>query len=59
MIHVKEVMTLTFPTIDPRSTVKSAGVLLLKKKVTHLPVVVDGRLVGIVAREDIIRGLVE
>lgn len=59
VIQVKEVMNAEVTTLNPKDSVKKAGATLLEKKVTHIPIVKNRKLVGIVAREDIIRGLVD
>ncbi len=42
-------------TVDPRCTVAEAARVMVKQSVNRLPVVSDGRLVGIVTRSDIVR----
>lgn len=54
---VKEVMTPQPLTIPPDMPVKEIAALMDRKKVHTLPVVDQGKLVGIVGKMDLIRGL--
>ena len=53
--HAGEVMTEDVLTIGPDAEVEELADLLIRRKVSPIPVVEDGRLVGIVSRADIIR----
>jgi CBS domain-containing protein len=55
---VGEAMTAPAETISPRSSVASAAKVMLGAGVTRLPVVRDGKLVGIVTRADLVRAFV-
>lgn len=44
-------------TVDAHDTVKAASTLIQKKHLKHVPVVEDGKLVGMVTRNDIIQGM--
>jgi CBS domain-containing protein len=50
-----EVMSAPAVTIPPNRTVASAAAAMLDHRVNRLPVVEDGRLVGIVTRTDLVR----
>jgi CBS domain-containing protein len=50
-----EAMTAPAITIAPRGRVDAAAALMLDREVNRLPVVEDGRLVGIVTRADLVR----
>jgi CBS domain-containing protein len=52
---VGDVMDDTPPHIDPDATVEDLATAMHERDVTHLPVVDDGRVVGIVARGDLVR----
>ena len=52
--RVAEVMTPEPVTIEPRVPISEAGSLMVKLVVRHLPVVDDGRLVGMVSARDIV-----
>ena len=56
---VKEVMTKKVITVSPSSTLIEAAELMERHNVNRLPVVSDGKLVGIVARADLIRALID
>jgi CBS domain-containing protein len=55
---VADVMTPEPVTIDPTDTVEDAATLMHEQKVSRLPVVGDGGLVGIVTRVDILRSII-
>ncbi|MFN4070984.1 MAG: CBS and ACT domain-containing protein [Thermus caldifontis] len=50
---VKDVMRFPVITVEPRVTLEEAYRLLLEKGIRHLPVVEEGRLVGIITDRDI------
>lgn len=50
-----DAMTRPAITIDPRATVAEAARVMVRRSVNRLPVVDDGRLVGIVTRRDVVR----
>ncbi|HYB90508.1 MAG TPA: CBS domain-containing protein [Candidatus Binataceae bacterium] len=56
---VDAAMTQAVVTVTPSTTIEKAANLLLDRKVGGLPVVDDGRLVGIVTTTDIIRAFVK
>lgn len=51
----RELMTSPVQTVAPTDDLASAARLMLEKHLKRLPVVADGRLVGIVARHDLLR----
>jgi CBS-domain-containing membrane protein len=56
---VREVMTRDIVTVMPETPVKSALILLEKRRITSVPVLTgSGRLVGVVSEADLIRDLV-
>ena len=55
---VRELMTPDPVSIGPGETVERAATLMHDNEVSRLPVVEDGRLVGIISRGDIVRALV-
>lgn len=57
--RVCEVMTKEVVTVNPSATLIEAAELMDKYDVNRLPVVSKGKLVGIVARADLIKALVE
>lgn len=52
-VQAKDVMTSGISTVDPNTDIHEAANLMADKQVRRLPVVEDGRLVGIVALGDI------
>lgn len=52
---VQDLMTTPVHTIAPGATLPEAADLLLRHKVKRLPVLSDGKLVGIVSRADLVR----
>jgi CBS domain-containing protein len=56
---VSEVMTTRVCTIGPAATLEDAVETMLRHHVKRLPVVQDGKIVGIVSRSDLMRALLE
>lgn len=56
---VKDIMTGTVHAISPDEGLEDASTMMVKYNVNRLPVIENGKLVGIVARSDIIKGLSE
>lgn len=56
-VKVSEAMTAPVIVIDPDDTVHAAAEMMVRRGVNRLPVIDDGRLVGIVTRADVIRSL--
>jgi len=56
-VTVRKVMTMPAIVIAPDEEIEKAAAVMLKEGVARLPVVEKGRLVGIVARRDIVQGL--
>jgi CBS domain-containing protein len=56
---VKDIMTKTVHAISPDEDLEDASTMMVKYDVNRLPVIENGKLVGIVARSDIIKGLSE
>jgi CBS domain-containing protein len=55
---VGEAMTAPALTIEPNRAVGAAAKLMVEKDINRLPVVEDGKLVGIVTRADLVRAFV-
>lgn len=55
---VADVMSLSAVTVGPTTTVEQAATTMHHEKVSRLPVVDDGVLVGIVSRTDIVRAII-
>jgi CBS domain-containing protein len=56
---VSRVMSSPAITVDPSTEVLNALALMTQKRVRHLPVVLDGRLVGIVSIGDLVKHRIE
>ncbi|MGZ4689012.1 MAG: CBS domain-containing protein [Acidimicrobiia bacterium] len=54
---VADVMEREFKRVDTTATVEDVATMMHEHDVTHIPVVVDGKVAGIVARGDIVRFL--
>ena len=55
MVYVKEIMSSPVTTIDPDTSVEDAARLMTKRGIKKLPVVKDGKLVGIVTSLDLMK----
>ena len=53
--YVKEIMTLNLLTVGPYESVKKAEAIMWENNIGGLPVVLDGKLVGIITSRDIRR----
>jgi CBS domain-containing protein len=56
---VSEVMTTNVICVDPEWTADRCMALMTDKRIRHLPVIENGRLIGIVSIGDIVRAVVE
>lgn len=56
-IKVKEVMSKPAITIDEDAPLMKAGAIMLARQIKRLPVVKDGKLVGVISRANIIKEL--
>lgn len=54
---VEEMMTKNVHTIDSEASVEEASELMVRRRINRLPVMENDRVVGIVTRGDIIKGL--
>jgi len=57
--EIKHMMSKDVAAIDPNAELFEAANMMESKDVNRLPVIEDGKLVGIVARADLIRALIE
>ena len=58
-LTVQEIMTWEPETISPEATIQEAAELMLEAKISGLPVVDQGRVVGILTESDIFRLVIE
>ena len=56
-LTVKEAMTLEPVTVSPETEIEDVARLMVDKKYHTLPVVEDGRVVGVVGKEDVLKTL--
>jgi CBS domain-containing protein len=56
---VRNVMTPDIVSINPAATVESCMALMTEKRIRHLPVVEDERVVGVVSIGDVVRAVVD
>jgi CBS domain-containing protein len=54
---VGEIMHADLQTVDPNDSIEEAASIMTRHRINRLPVVEEGKLVGIVTRGDIIAGL--
>lgn len=57
-ITVEQAMTPDPVFVDPEATIEDIATLMVRKKIHSLPVVENGKLVGIIGKEDILRTLI-
>ena len=57
--QIREIMKKDVHVISPENSVEDASKMMSRHKINRLPVVEDGKLVGIITRGDIIRGIAE
>ena len=55
---VENVMTKTVITATPDMQINAAAELMVKHDISRLPVVDDGRIVGIFDRHDVLKGII-
>jgi CBS domain-containing protein len=57
--HVREVMSSHVVTVTPGQTAEDCMALMTDKRIRHLPVLDEGRLVGIVSIGDVVRAVLD
>ena len=57
--NIGEIMTSNLITVKPESTIEECMGLMSSKYIRHLPVVDDGKLVGIISIGDVVRHIIE
>jgi CBS domain-containing protein len=57
--QVKEIMSKEVIAISPEVSVRDAATLMTDREINRLPVVADGKLVGIVTRHDIVQAIAD
>jgi len=56
-LRVKHAMTWVVVTIDPEATIARAAIVMFERRIGSLPVVEDGKLVGILTERDLLMAL--
>jgi len=56
---VKEIMTTSVISIEPNWTADQCMALMTEKRIRHLPVIEENRLVGVISIGDVVRAVVE
>jgi CBS domain-containing protein len=56
---VSEIMTTSVVTCEPTETVDSLASIMTERRIRHMPVVADGRLVGIVSIGDVVKSRIQ
>ena len=57
--RIEEVMTRELITVDPDQTVNDCLMLMTENHIRHLPVMDEGRLVGIISVGDVVKDIIE
>ncbi len=58
-IRVEELMTTEVETIEPDTPLNEIATLMSREEVNRLPVLEDGKLIGIVTRADLVRDMAD
>lgn len=58
-LKVKDAMTRKVVTVDPETKVSEMATIMVEKKFHTLPVIRDGKLVGVVGKEDLLGTLLD
>jgi CBS domain-containing protein len=57
-VPVREIMTDRVLYVRPSQTVEECMALMIDKRVRHLPVIEDGKIVGLISIGDVVKGLI-
>ena len=55
---VKDIMTAEVTVINPQETVEKCMALMTEKRMRHLPVIEDGKVVGVVSIGDLVKAII-
>lgn len=58
-IQIREIMTENPPTVTPDNTIEECMWLMTNKFIRHLPVLDDGKLVGIISIGDVVKYIID
>jgi len=56
---VSEIMTTRVVSVEPAWTAEQCMALMTEKRIRHLPVMEDGRLIGVISIGDVVRAVVD
>jgi CBS domain-containing protein len=56
--HVKEIMTDKVYYVDPKSTAEECLILTTQQSIRHLPVLENGKLVGLISIGDVVKSII-
>ena len=57
--HVADIMTTEVVHVAPEATVDECMVLMTERRIRHLPVVSEGRLIGMISIGDLVKTIIE
>jgi signal-transduction protein with cAMP-binding, CBS, and nucleotidyltransferase domain len=58
-VCIEEVMTKELVTVDPNKSVRECMVIMTNNRIRHLPVMQEGKLVGMISVGDVVKDIVE
>ena len=58
-IQVREIMSYPVICVPPELTIQQTMTLMTEKRVRHLPVLVEERVVGVISIGDVVRGIID
>lgn len=56
---VREIMTTRVVYIEPHQDIEDAMVIITEKRVRHLPVINEGKLVGVISIGDVVKSIID
>jgi CBS domain-containing protein len=57
-VPVREIMTAEVVTVDPARTIEECMALVTQRRIRHLPVLEDGKLIGLVSIGDLVKEVI-
>lgn len=56
--YVREIMTSNLVTVHPDQTVEECMTLMTNKRIRHLPVILEGQVMGVISIGDVVRAII-